>query len=228
MKLTLKDIQELVGGVHSFIFTPQEPVEWEAGQYMHYVFPHPKEDKRGHERWFTISSAPYEKDIVITTRIDSHKSSSFKEALSSLKPGDQIDADGPKGKFVVKFPERHMLFVAGGIGVTPYHSILKQADHDGKKYKIDLLYANRDDQPVFKDEFSDYAERNPNLQIRYFIDEKLTTQKIKDAADKIDNPYIYLSGPEPMIEQFFNELTEMGVDKEDIKTDYFPGYEKEQ
>lgn len=228
MKLKLKDIIEIEDGVRSFIFEPPKPIEWEAGQYMHYLFPHAKEDNRGHERWFTISSAPYEKDIVITTRIADHNSSSFKAALQNLKTGDEIEADGPKGKFVVKFPDRHMLFVAGGIGVTPYHSILKQADHDGKKYKIDLLYANRDDKPVFKEEFEEYAKQNPNLKIKYFIDEKLTSEKIKAAADNIDNPYIYLSGPEPMVEQFFEELTKMGADKENIKTDYFPGYEKEQ
>lgn len=229
MKLKLKEIKELPGGVHTFVWQPPEPLVWEAGQFMHYLFSHPSEDNRGHERWFTISSAPYEGTIQITTRINDQKSSSFKTALMALKPGDTIEADGPKGKFVIKDPARHMLFVAGGIGVTPYHSILKQADHDGKKYKIDLLYANRDDNAVFKDEFEEYAKRNPNLKIEYFITPtKLTSEIIKQRADAIDDPYLYLSGPEPMIEQFFDELTAMGLDKENIKTDYFPGYQKEQ
>src|SRR5690606_35964973 len=69
IKLTLKSVRPEAGNVKTFVFSPESEVSWKAGQYMHYVLPQAEADDRGEERWFTISSAPHEKDLQITTRI---------------------------------------------------------------------------------------------------------------------------------------------------------------
>jgi ferredoxin-NADP reductase len=79
MKLRLIQKHQELHDVCSFVFEPEEPITWEAGQYMHYNFPHPDTDDRGVERWFTISTAPFEKNIRITTRLALEKGSSFKK-----------------------------------------------------------------------------------------------------------------------------------------------------
>ena len=224
MKLKLIKRQPLFEDVETFIFEPDEPVSWQPGQYMHYVFPHSNEDNRGEERWFTISSTPYEKNITITTRFTEEKGSSFKKALRGLKAGDAIQADGPKGKFIIEDFDKKYVLVAGGIGVTPYHSMLLQFDHDGKMPDIELLYANRDENFVFGDEFAALAVKYPNLHIsKYVGDRHIEADDLKPYADD-QSKTIYLSGPEPMIENFEKTLKDMGVPEERLKTDFFPGY----
>lgn len=227
MKLKLIKRQPLFEDVITFVFEPDEPVDWQPGQYMHYVFPHPDEDNRGEERWFTISAPPYEKNITITTRFTDEKGSSFKKALKNMKTGDTVQADGPKGKFIIEDFDKKYVLVAGGIGVTPYHSMLLQFDHDGKMPDIELLYANRDENFVFNDEFTSLEDKYPNFQIRKFAgDRRIEAEDLKPYADD-QSKIIYLSGPEPMIEAFEKNLQDMGVPEERLKTDFFPGYPTE-
>ncbi len=224
MKLTLTKSVPLFQDVTTFVFEPEEPIEWQPGQYMHYVFPHPDEDNRGEERWFTISAPPYEKNITITTRFTDEKGSSFKKALKNLKAGDTIQADGPKGKFIIDDFDKKYVLVSGGIGITPYHSMLLQFDHDGKMPDIELLYANRDENFVFGDEFAALEAKYPNFKIHKFVgDRHIEAEDLKPYADD-QTKIIYLSGPEPMIEAFEKMLQDMGVPEDRLKTDFFPGY----
>lgn len=225
MKLTLKETRPEVENVVTFVFEPGEPVSWQPGQYMHYVFPHPSEDDRGEERWFTISAPPYEKNITITTRFTDEKGSSFKKALRNLKVGDSIEADGPKGKFVIEDFGKKYVLVAGGIGVTPYHSMLLQFDHDGRMPDIELLYANRDENFVFGAKFAELEAKYSNFRIQKFVgDRRIEAADLKPYADD-QSKIIYLSGPEPMIEDFEKLLQDMGVPEDRLKTDFFPGYD---
>ena len=209
-------------GVHTFVFEPSEPISWQPGQYMHYVLEHPDADDRGTERWFTIASPPYEKNIQITTRI-ADKSSSFKKALLAMKIGDSIDADGPKGQFILKEGDYHHILIAGGIGITPYHSMLAQLAHDNKPANADLLYANNDDNFVFDDQLASWAAKDPTLKIHKFVDKHIETEDFKPyLADA--NAIYYLSGPRAMVESYESLLPSLGVSKENVLTDYFPGY----
>jgi ferredoxin-NADP reductase len=226
MKLKLVERRPLFTDVESFYFEPDEPVEWQPGQYMHYVFPHQNQDERGEERWFTISSPPYEKKIAITTRFTDKEGSSFKRALKAMKIGDIIEADGPKGKFVIEDSAKKPVLVAGGIGVTPYHSMLLQMDHDGQEIDLELLYANRDENFVFGAEFAALQKKHPNFKIdKYIGDRHIEAADLKPYADD-PSDVIYLSGPEPMVESFEAVLKEkLNVPEERVKTDFFPGYE---
>lgn len=225
MKLKLVEHKPLFSDVETFYFESTEPIEWQPGQYMHYVLPHDNEDDRGHERWFTISAPPYEGRISITTRFND-KGSSFKKALRAMKIGDEIEADGPKGKFIIDDASKKAVLVSGGIGITPYHSMLLQMDHDGEGINADLLYANRDDNFVFGDELSALEKKHPNFHIHKFVgDRHIEEADLKPYADDPNN-VIYLSGPEPMIEAFEDTIKEdLKVPEERVKTDFFPGYD---
>jgi ferredoxin-NADP reductase len=228
MKLKLEAVRQETADVKSFIFTPQHPFNWKAGQFLHYSLPHPDQDDRGIKRWFTNSAAPSEKHVMITTRLAGEQGSSFKKALSSLKIGDEIEADEPEGDFIVEDSGPNYIFIAGGIGITPYRSILVDADSKGQKLKVNLLYANRSNDFPFKHDLARLATKNLNLKIDYIIDpDKIDEQKIKAAIADSENPVIYISGPEPMVEALYEELQEKGVDKNRIKADYFPNYTDE-
>jgi ferredoxin-NADP reductase len=228
MKLYFKESIQREGDVRSFIFEAKDPVSWEAGQFIHYTLEHPEADDRGVERWFTVSSAPSEGDIVITTRINAERSSSFKTALLQLKPGDTIEADAPEGDFVVDDPTQKYVFIAGGIGITPYRSILKEASVQGQQLNVKLIYANRTDEIAFKQELETLRQSNPNLQIDYVVaPRKLDDEMLQQIADENKDALIYVSGPEPMVEDLTDKLTDMGMPKDSVKGDYFPGYEAE-
>jgi ferredoxin-NADP reductase len=223
MTLTLVESKDEFPGVHTFVFEPEEPITWQPGQYMHYVFDHPSADSRGNERWFTIASPPFEKDIHITTRITSDKGSSFKQALLDLKPGDTVEADGPEGDFVLKEGDFHHILTAGGIGITPYYAMLSQLAHDNEPANVDLLYANSDDKFIFDDELTAWAIKDPTLKIHKFVDKRITEEDLKPFVGDPKNLF-YISGPEPMVESYEELLPKLGVDKDKVVTDFFPGY----
>lgn len=223
MKLKLIKRQPIVRGVETFTFEPDEPVSWQPGQYMHYVLPHSGEDNRGEERWFTISSPPFQGNIAITTRFTDDKGSSFKKALRNLKAGATIQADGPKGSFVIDNFDKKYVLIAGGIGITPYHSMLLQFDHDGRMPEIELLYANNDGEYVFGDELDKLAAKHSELNIRKFTGRRITKTDLSPYA-KLTRAIFYISGPEPMVENYAEVLKQMGLPEDSIKTDFFPGY----
>lgn len=228
MKLTLIRRKTEVPGVESFIFNPAEEIVWKAGQFLHYVLHHEPTDDRGSDRWFTIASAPFEKEIMITTRLASEKGSSFKSALSNLKLGEEIEISDLDGDFIVGDPTLEYVFIAGGIGITPFHSILKEADNAKIKLNVTLLYSNRDENIPYKEELEKFAQNNPNLVIHYVISPKRIDQSmIEKLIPDISKPIFYVSGPEPMVESLGNTLKEIGIAKDHIKQDYFPGYTSE-
>jgi ferredoxin-NADP reductase len=223
MKVTLKSKRPEIKGVFTFIFEPEEPVSWQPGQYMHYVLGQQHPDDRGEERWFTIAAAPFEKHIQITTRFDGEKRSTFKQALLDMEPGGQIESDGPKGSFILQPGDIKHVLIAGGIGITPYRSMLAQMNHDNNVADIDLLYANRDEDFVFDEELEAIAAAHPSFRIVKFIDKHIEAADLeKYLSDQ--SAVFYLSGPRPMVESYEGLLKSLNIPEERIKTDYFPGY----
>ncbi len=234
MKLKLLEKIQRTPDVISFIFEPVEPITWKAGQYLHWVLHHEPTDDRGSDRWFTISSAPFEKYIMITTRITKDKGlsaqagSSFKSKLQTLVVGkSQMEVSYLEGDFVLDDPNKDYVFIAGGIGITPFRSIIKQLDHDEKPINVELLYANKDKHIVFKEELEEIASRNSNFKINYiFSPEHIDETKIKQLITDISNKAFYVSGPESMVEDLLAMLKNMGIKEENLKGDWFPNYPK--
>jgi len=223
MKLKLVERKKQAGNATTFIFKSEENIEWQAGQYMHYILRH-EADERGDERWFTISNAPHEKNIAITTKILPSRASSFKSKLNQLPIGGLIEADGPKGRFVIDKPDEFLVFIAGGIGITPFRSMFVEASHKNNLYAGILLYINRDQNIIFKDEL-EKASAKIGVGIKYFVNpEVLDADTILAVIPNLTKPYFYVSGPEPMVEYFEKMLLGLGFADEQIKRDFFPGY----
>jgi ferredoxin-NADP reductase len=212
-----------IENVYSFHLEPPEPINWQPGQYMHYALPLTNPDEKGNERWFTISAAPFEKNIQITTRFDNLPVSSFKQYLMNLKQGDEIETEGPKGKFILREGDVRHILIAGGIGITPYRSMAAQSAHDGRPLNADLLYANRGEDFVFDSELSDIAAKDSTFHITKFVDKRITEEDLQPYL-KLENAAYYLSGPRAMVESYESLLPSLGVSPDNIMTDYFPGY----
>lgn len=225
-KLTLEHRHQETPDTISFRFKSDQIKRWKPGQYLHLTLEHPRPDARGTERYFTISSAPFEGHIQITTRFSAEKISSFKAALRGMAVGGTIEADGLEGEFTVEDPRQRLVFIAGGIGVTPYRAMLLGLDHDRSPVNVDLLYANRDENFPFKAQLEALARKHPAFKIHYFTGSKrLDEEAIKAAVGDAGKPLFYVSGPETMVEAFDKVLKGMNTPKSRVKTDYFPGYD---
>src|ERR1700722_18853667 len=110
LKLIAKKVE--TPGVVSFIFKPEQPLTWKAGQFLHYVLNHAATDDRGSDRWFTIASAPHERHVMVTTRFASKQGSTFKKNLKPLKRGDEIEISDLDGDFTVSNARKHYVFIA--------------------------------------------------------------------------------------------------------------------
>src|SRR5580698_1955191 len=112
MKLKLTKIKSESPEVKSYIFKPSKPLVWTAGQYLHYLLHHESTDNRGSDRWFTIASAPFERHVMITTRLAHRKGSTFKDTLKALKIGESIEiSDDVDGDFIVEDRNREYVFI---------------------------------------------------------------------------------------------------------------------
>jgi glycine betaine catabolism B len=213
--------------IYSFYFKPESPIKFVAGQFIELYLPHKQPDERGIKRWFTVSSAPEEPLISITTKIIKNNSS-FKKTLDCLSAGDKVKMASPMGDFVLpKDVAAPLLFVAGGIGCTPFHSMVQHLKNIGEARDIKFIYsADHEEEVAFKELF----EEQTSLEIIISKSNKtwqgqrgkITPDFIKELAS---DRKIYISGPEPMVESLINGLIKIGVKKQKIHGDYFPGYE---
>lgn len=224
MKLTLIDKKLEANNAVTFCFESSKPISWVPGQYLEYKLTHKNQDNRGNVRWFTISSAPNEKFICITTRIFD-KPSSFKKALNLMKIGDKIETKKPEGDFVIKDFDKSYVLIAGGVGITPFRSMFKQFDNDSKSFKAILLYANSDNNYVFNEELDELKDRFKNLEIRHFTSPlKIEDKDLINYENQKSKPTYYISGPTKMVKQYYETLENNGIPAERLKKDYFPGY----
>lgn len=225
MKLTLIEKRQELETIISFIFKTDPPLSWKAGQFIRYHIEDPHCDERKQDRYFTIASAPYEKNIMLTTKVVPDDGSSFKKDLMGLSLGDVVEATGPGGQFVVEDPIKQYVFIAGGIGITPFRSIILSLDYNQNPINVTLLYANRTPDFIFKEELENVRAKHPEFKIEYFVDPaRIDEQAINSLIINRQSLIYYVSGPEPMVEAMEKMLYGMGIPKEQVKRDYFPGY----
>jgi ferredoxin-NADP reductase len=230
MKVTYRGKKKTASNIYTFLFQPKTKVRYVAGQFIELKIPHDNPDERGDKHWFTLSSSPTDELLSITTKIID-RSSSFKRVLSQLKSGTELEMAAPMGDFVLpKDKSIPLLFVAGGIGCTPYHSIIKFLQDTNENRDIQLLYAaNRLDEVAFRDTFDKLGD---NFQIMLSdpptgwddMAGRLNAQTILKTAKNTDKRHIYLSGPEPMVETLSEDIKKAGFSAQRLHTDFFPGY----
>lgn len=198
-----------------------------------------KEDPEGPMRSFTMASSPTEENfLLISTRI---RDTPFKKKLATLNIGSLVDISAPMGKFVLHDDySKPAVFLSGGIGVTPFRSMIKYATDSQLPVKITMFDANRNPvNIIFKDEFDSWAKLNKNLKIIYTISEvdqsvkwngergyidKAMVNRHLDSHD-LDNSIFYICGPPGMLKAMQNLLqNELGISKDRIKVEEFVGY----
>jgi len=219
MKVTYIGSEPAADEIRTFFFRPVKRIRQIAGQYIELTIPHDNMDDRGDKRWFTLSNSPSDELLSITTRLNPH-SSSFKKALLNLKPGTELNMASPMGDFVLpKDSSIPLLFVAGGIGSTPYHSIIKFLQDTGEKRDISLLYAaNNVGNVAFRETFEKLGDK-----FKTQIGNRISAEEILKNVHK-SGTHVYVSGPEPMVEALEKDLLDKGLDKNHFHGDFFPGY----
>lgn len=233
----LKKEEKLSDSVSAFWFEPTRRFDYKPGQFLEYTLPHSHSDSRGTRRFFSIASSPTEGMILLASKF-SEPGSSFKTKLKSLDLGDEITASKVAGDFVLPFDiNEKLVFIAGGIGITPFRSMVKFLLDNKEGRDIVLLYAAKTEQDlVFRNLFetakNTFGMRNvyilsENTPIGWsgrqgIIDESLIREEISDFPDRV----FYISGPEPMVQNIEKMLAGMALPKKQIKRDYFPGYDK--
>ena len=223
--LTLASKENLVDNVWAFRFEADTPISWTPGQFIRVELPHDNPDDEGTKRWFTISSTPHDGYIQITTRVTD---TTFKQALAALPIGSTINlVEQPDGDFVWQESEKPLVFIAGGIGITPFYSMLKARGHSGQPVSATLIYNGRTDELPFKVEFEEASRRHPEFKVHYVIGEQLTTEKLTELVPNISSSQVYISGAESMVEALGKQLEENGLANDNLHQDFFPHYNEE-
>lgn len=220
--LRLLEKKHLVDNIWAFRFTPDQPLSWTPGQFIRVEITHDNPDSEGTKRWFTISSTPHDGFIQITTRITD---TTFKQALAALETGQTIKLiEQPDGDFVWQESDKPLVLVAGGIGITPFYSMLKARGHSGQPVSATLIYNGRTDELPFKAEFEEASQRHPEFTVHYVIGEPLTAKRLAELVPDINASQVYISGPESMVEALGKQLEENGITNDNLHQDFFPHY----
>lgn len=231
MKVTFDHAQEEAANITTFYFKPESSVNYTAGQYVKLTLPHFNPDERGDHRWFTLSSSPNESLVSITTKFTDEKGSSFKNALRSIVVGTELNMSDPMGDFVLpKLLQTPLIFVAGGIGITPFHSMLTWLTENKEVRPIKFIYGVRtEDEIVFLETFKK-ASQHATIVVAEPSAEwggergNLSAELILGLEHPTDDTLIYISGPEPMVESLQKDLIKAGIKKSQLVGDFFPNY----
>lgn len=234
--LFLKNKTKLSPEIYEFSFINKGKFTFYPGEYLEWTLPHSNFDSRGVRRYFTVASSPTEEEIRLAVRV-SEKSSTFKKALLSLTEKQKILAYGPYGDFTLpKNKNEKLVFIAGGIGVTPFRSIIKYLLDTNEKRDIILFYTSSTiDGFVYKEIFDKTSEAL-GIKVIYVLTNtkevpktwtgktgRLTLEILQKIPDYKKRLY-YLSGPELMVKSYKSLVHSLGVQTQNIITDYFSGY----
>ncbi len=221
MKVKLVRKELISGNISTFWFQPDNPVRYIAGQYIELYIPHSNPDERKERRWFTLSSSPSEDLLSITTRLIEPRRSTFKKALNNLKIGTEIKILPPMGDFVLPKDESlPLIFIAKGIGITPFRSMLKYLNDNDKKLNIKLIYCvDKPKDVIFKDIIEEATTK-------FIIREgNISTDELSRYIEDDGKSLIYTAGPERMVETLRDNLIGKGFDQGRLRNDFFHNYD---
>ncbi|MFE8697391.1 FAD-dependent oxidoreductase [Cytobacillus sp. FJAT-53684] len=209
-------------GVYTFLFEKEKDFTWKAGQHGLISITHKK--IKTATKPFTLASAPTENIVKITTSIGDDPSE-FKQALLELKQGMKVRTSGPLGPFYLN-DNSPSLLIAGGIGITPFRSMLKQIEAEGNmgEKQIHLLYIDSKKSYLFKDELDEMAN-HPSISVTYLDSRDDLHQEIdKFTSLYKDNGNYYIAGSKSMVDSISGHLQNNNIAKRNIKKDAFYGY----
>ena len=224
-------------GTMAFYFTRPRGFQFRAGQSLTTTLVNPPEmDGKGATRTFTIASAPQEAELMIATRM---RDSAFKRYLKAAPAGTPLRIDGPNGELVLHDdPARPAVFLAGGIGITPFLSMARHASSQRLPHRIYLFYSNRrPEDAAFLAELQEMERRNPNYHLiatmaeakksaqawsgeTGFIRRDMLERHLPDTA----SPIYYFAGPPAMTMAMQEMLQGMGLGEDAMRYEEFYGY----
>lgn len=238
-RIKLAEKRNEAKGTKTFIFDKPDAFDYKAGQYVYLTLDklnYP--DERGNTRHFTLSSSPTEKFLSVTVRI--REQSGFKKTLDELPLGAEVNLRGPRGEFVLENEKAQdqQVFIAGGIGITPFRSIIKYTVESKLDIPIHLIYSNSlPEEITFKEELDNTQSNNKNLKIDYTITKpEESSLPWGDHKGRIDTDYLsllttyyslpafWVCGPPAFVDAIEEALQKLNIPKERIKTDKFTGY----
>jgi len=236
-----KYVMRLVGktqiaeDTYDFVFVPDRKISFRPGQYLEWTLGHSHADNRGNRRYFTIASSPTEDSIRLGIKFYP-EASSFKRMFLKMKPGSEIVAGQLAGEFTLpRNKNKKLVFIAGGIGITPFRSMIKHLLNNNEKREIILLYSNKIAADIAYADIFDEASQKLGIRSVYTltagvptswpgrvgpITEQVIQEEIPDYKERI----FYVSGPHSMVAAFERTLKNLGLKKRQIKIDFFPGF----
>lgn len=237
MRIRLKERRIETADVMSFIFDlGGQRLDYRPGQILHYeldalAFP----DERGNRRHFTISSSPTEEGIVMfTTRM---RGSGFKETLRQAPVGYELTCDSLEGEFIMGEEDKGLrhVFIAAGIGITPYRSILRYVADMKEPLNASMLYFNRSSTDIaFRRELEEIADHTPGFSLVNVLTEpeggwkgeqgKLDEALLRRLLPGPEGTVFWASGPPRMVGACRELLGHIGIKEQSIRTDRFMGY----
>jgi ferredoxin-NADP reductase len=233
----LKDRKEVAEGTMAFRFEKPSGWTFKAGQYLDMTLLDPSAtDSEGNVRSFSIASAPHEETLMVATRM---RDTAFKRVLRTMPFGTVVKIEGPSGDLILQNDfTRAAVFLAGGIGITPFRSIVHWATKEKLPNRIVLFYSNRrpEDAP-FLAELQSLERDNPKYKLiasmtemekshrpwngeTGLINQEMLGRHLKGAA----SPIYYIAGPPAMVKGLHEMLNKVGINHDDIRTEEFAGY----
>jgi ferredoxin-NADP reductase len=221
----------------AFYLVRPEGFDFKAGQFLDLtIIDPPQTDDEGNTRTFSIASAPFEPGLMIATRL---RNTAFKRVLAAAPPKMRLHLEGPSGSFTLhRNAQKPAVFLAGGIGITPFLSMVRDAHHEHLPHEIYLLYGNRrPEDAAFLDLLGDMAAANAKLHFVPVMSEMGSSHRPWDGEvgmiskdllarhlPTIQGPIYYIAGPPGMVASLRKVLAAAGVDEDDIRTEEFSGY----
>jgi ferredoxin-NADP reductase len=231
---------------NTMAFQFEKPAGWtfKAGQFVDITLLNPPEtDAEGNTRGFSISSAPHEPTIMVTTRL---RDTAFKRVLKIVPLNSEVKIEGPFGNLTLhNNAKRPAILLAGGIGITPFRSIVVHAAKEQMPHRIFLFYSNRrPEAAAFLEELQALEHQNPNYKLIAtmteveksnrpwkgevgLINHQMLDRHLKAVASPdwySAGPIYYIAGPPQMVRDFQTMLANAGVDGDDIRIEEFSGY----
>ena len=240
MKAKLIENKSEAKGTKSFVFKLTSALTFLPGQFIYITLPKLDfPDARGSTRHFTVSISPTESKntVQITTRI--RDESGYKKTLDALPIGSEVEMEGPSGTFVLdeKTESTNHIFLAGGIGITPFRAFIKYNIDKGPKTPMHLIYSNGDSDFVFKKELEKWGKENDFIEVNFFNTsksghlDKVVLQKLlpdssfkKNASLRVQDSTFWLVGPPPFVSALEDVLESLKIPSSNVITEKFTGY----
>ncbi len=234
MRATVAEKREVAKGTLFVRFAVEDYPPYRPGHYFWVELPdRGHTDERGLRRHISLATSPTEKGVVgLATRI---RDTAFKRTLAELEVGDEVQVEGPKGSFLL--PEdtgAEYVFVAGGIGITVFRSMLRFIADEGLPYRVTLVYSNRDrESSAFLDELQELERRIEGLRVVLTMTDEpgwtgetrqLDADVLAELVGGLEGKTFLVAGPPQMAEAVADSLTGAGLPEERVLADKFSGY----